>query len=69
MISTTQIYRKIDILKSDHKTEVMNYIDFLISKDSKKDNYKKPKFGCAKGRFIMSDDFDEPLEDLKEYMY
>lgn len=26
-------------------------------------------FGGAKGMFVMSPDFDEPLEDFKEYMY
>jgi len=25
-------------------------------------------FGCMRGQFKMSDDFDEPLEDFKEYM-
>ncbi|GEM_PF-1609291 len=29
----------------------------------------KPGFGGAKGMFVMSPDFDEPLEDFKEYMY
>jgi len=29
---------------------------------------KVPVFGCAKGRFRMADDFDEPLEDFKDYM-
>jgi prevent-host-death family protein len=28
----------------------------------------RPKFGSAKGMIKMSDDFDEPLEELKEYM-
>jgi antitoxin (DNA-binding transcriptional repressor) of toxin-antitoxin stability system len=28
----------------------------------------RPKFGSAKGLIWMSDDFDEPLEDMKEYM-
>jgi antitoxin (DNA-binding transcriptional repressor) of toxin-antitoxin stability system len=28
----------------------------------------RPKFGSAKGLVWMSDDFDEPLEELKEYM-
>jgi hypothetical protein len=28
----------------------------------------KPVFGCAKGQFWMADDFDAPLEDLKDYM-
>jgi prevent-host-death family protein len=27
-----------------------------------------PQFGSAKGLIIMSDDFDEPLEDFEEYM-
>ena len=27
-----------------------------------------PVFGCLKGQIQMSDDFDEPLEDFKEYM-
>ncbi|MBM4166865.1 MAG: DUF2281 domain-containing protein [Ignavibacteria bacterium] len=29
---------------------------------------KHPKAGCMKGTFILSPDFDEPLEDFKEYM-
>jgi len=28
----------------------------------------RPVFGCAKGQFWMSDDFDAPLEDFAEYM-
>jgi len=27
-----------------------------------------PVFGCLKGQIKMADDFDEPLEDFKEYM-
>ncbi len=29
---------------------------------------KRREAGSAKGQFWMSDDFDEPLEDFKEYM-
>jgi antitoxin (DNA-binding transcriptional repressor) of toxin-antitoxin stability system len=30
---------------------------------------KRPRqFGSAKGLIIMADDFDEPLEDFKEYV-
>ena len=29
---------------------------------------KRPVFGCAKGQFWMSDDFDAPIEDFAEYM-
>lgn len=26
-----------------------------------------PKFGSAKGLFVLADDFDEPLADMEEY--
>jgi hypothetical protein len=29
---------------------------------------KEREFGCVKGQFWMADDFDEPLEDFKDYM-
>jgi hypothetical protein len=29
----------------------------------------RPRFGSAKGMVTIPDDFDEPLEDFKEYMY
>ena len=29
---------------------------------------KMPKPGCLKGKIIMAEDFDAPLEDFKEYM-
>ena len=28
---------------------------------------QRPQFGSAKGLIKMSDDFDEPLEDFKDY--
>jgi len=39
----------------------------LINPDTMPKN-KKRKAGCAKGQIWMSDDFDEPPEDFKEYM-
>ncbi|MCX6269732.1 MAG: DUF2281 domain-containing protein [Bacteroidetes bacterium] len=62
------LYKKINILPSDLKSEVNDFIDFLLSKRKKESGKKKPKFGCAKGQIVMSPDFDEPLEDFKEYM-
>ncbi|MCL1837140.1 MAG: DUF2281 domain-containing protein [Treponema sp.] len=29
---------------------------------------KERRFGCAKGQFMIADDFDAPLEDFKDYM-
>jgi hypothetical protein len=28
----------------------------------------KPQFGFMKNQFVMSEDFDAPLDDFKEYM-
>lgn len=55
--------------------EVLDFIDFLFKKNSSEKKYviksnKKmfPKFGSSKGLYKMSPDFDEPLDDFKEYM-
>ena len=29
---------------------------------------RKPLYGCAKDKIWIADDFDEPLDDFKEYM-
>ncbi len=39
-----------------------------VKKEKKQQDKPKPKFGSAKGMFVMHDDFDEPLEDFKDYM-
>ncbi len=33
-----------------------------------KKSKNKPKFGSAKGQIKMSDDFDEPLAEMADYM-
>jgi len=67
-MTATQLYQKINYLPSDLKSEVIDFIDYLLSKQTKKQSKKQPKFGCAKGQFIISPDFDSPLDDFKEYM-
>ncbi len=62
---------KIQQLSSEQlKQELLSFLDYLLVKQNldEKPNKRIPKFGCAKGTFKMSDDFDEPLEDFKEYM-
>jgi hypothetical protein len=63
-----QLYTKINSLPNDIKSEVNDFIDFLITKKKKEIKKKKPKFGCASGQIYVSPDFDEPLNDFKEYM-
>ena len=35
---------------------------------AKEEEKRVPVFGCAKGQFWMAEDFNEPLEDFKDYM-
>ena len=63
------LYNKLASLPDSLKNQVGDFIDFLTSKDRKeKSKSGKPRFGSGKGIFIMKPDFDEPLEDFKEYM-
>ncbi|MBS1685785.1 MAG: DUF2281 domain-containing protein [Bacteroidetes bacterium] len=68
------IYSKISALPENLKAEVVDFIDFLLSKiqepvitvNSKK---PQPKFGSGKGTFDLKPGWDEPLtEELKDYM-
>jgi hypothetical protein len=61
-----ELYTEISKLSPPLKQEVMDFVKFLKTK--KKIKVKEREFGCAKGMFTMHSDFDEPLEDFKEYM-
>lgn len=65
-MTNTQLLTQFDSLPEAMKQEVIDFIEFLKLK--KKTKIKKRKFGCAKGMFTMHPDFDEPLDDFKEYM-
>jgi hypothetical protein len=65
------LYSKLATLPENLKSEVSDFIDLLLSKavkDSKTTFSPKPVFGSLKGMFKMHADFDEPLEDFKDYM-
>jgi len=51
-ISEQKKHKKIDFMK-------------MLLNDNASSN---PVFGCAKGRFRLSEDFDKPLEEFNEYM-
>jgi hypothetical protein len=58
-------------LPENLKLEVMHFIAFLKQKYAGKSAEAKPLkrvFGRSKGNYVLSDDFDAPLEDFKEYM-
>jgi hypothetical protein len=53
--------------------EVLHYAEFLADKYSQDPAKnilptKRRQAGTMKGMIVMSDDFDAPLEDLKDYM-
>ncbi len=62
------LYSKLATLPEHLKVEVSNFIDFLAMKEKKTKEKKRPAFGSGKGMFVMKPDFDEPLDDFKEYM-
>ncbi len=63
-----QLYAEISSLPADLKKEVSDFVEFLKQKAKPKTKLKERQLGAAKGLIIMSPDFDEPLEDFKEYM-
>lgn len=65
-MDNTLLYSKLSQLPDNLKSEVSDFIDFLMSKN-KKPNKNKPKFGSAKGMFKMKKTFDDPIEDFKDY--
>ncbi len=62
------LYTKIATLPHPIKDELIDYMDFLLQKYIRKEKKVNRVAGCMKGTFIMSDDFNEPLDCFKEYM-
>lgn len=51
--------------------KVLDYVHQLKEEQKSENKYIKDGkrvFGALKGKFKMSSDFDEPLEDFKDYM-
>lgn len=63
-----RLYTELSALPNDLKKEVQDFIAFLKNKAKGQKPIKQRQFGAAKGFFVMHDDFDEPLEDFKDYM-
>lgn len=65
---------EIHTLPENLKQEVLHFVQFLKQKQNIETENTQPekkrerKFGSAKGMFIMTEAFDEPLEDFAEYM-
>jgi Protein of unknown function (DUF2281) len=72
-VETLEIFRKkLAQLPVEKQKEVQDFIDSLMAqiqiKKEEKGQVNKSGFGALKGTIWMADDFDEPLEDFKDYM-
>lgn len=63
-----QLYSELSSLPNNLKKEVQEFIERLKKRTKKQSSNKERKFGAAKGFFKMHADFDEPLDDFKDYM-
>ena len=75
MTVDAEILQTITQMPETLKQEILHYAKYLIENHSKvnteeKTPQKKRRSGILKGTFVLPlpDDFDEPLEDFKEYM-
>lgn len=68
-MSTADLFVKINSLPSDMRKEVEMFIDALLKRGRRTEPQRKHiPFGKFKGKIRMADDFDAPLDDLKDYM-
>jgi Protein of unknown function (DUF2281) len=68
-----EILKNIEKLPESVQQAVFDYTDFLVkryaeSSPAKGETAKRGGLGIWQGKIWMSDDFDEPLDDLKDYM-
>lgn len=71
-MSSADLFVRIDSLPEDVRRQVADFIDFLLrqrqEQELEKSSRPTPTPGLAKGKVTIPDDFDEPLDDLTEYM-
>ncbi len=67
-MSDLDLYNSIIALPENLKEEVSDFVEFLKQKAEKKSEKKERMYGYAKGFFIIPPDFDEPLDEFKDYM-
>ena len=66
-MTNTQLFTQISSLPVTLQKEVIDFIEFLKSKQKKKVKIKERKFGCVKGMIVIHPDYDSPLEDFDDY--
>ncbi len=71
-MSSETVIKLFQNLPLEFQREVIHFMEFLSVKVNKTppktENQKPSLFGHARGKIYMAPDFDEPLEDFKDYM-
>jgi len=70
-MASHSLYTKLETLPPALKEEAKNFIEYLVEKTKKQKSEskaKKPIFGSLKGKIHLSEDFDAPLDEFKDYM-
>ncbi len=72
IITRETIANELALIPQERLNEVDTFIKFILFQSNSKERKPKinrRKFGCGKNLIgFISDDFNEPLEDFKEYM-
>ncbi|MBW4440472.1 MAG: DUF2281 domain-containing protein [Plectolyngbya sp. WJT66-NPBG17] len=66
----TEILENLRQLPDSLQQEVLHYVKFLKARYAPEttSSQKKRQAGRLKGKIIMAEDFDAPLEEFKDYM-
>jgi hypothetical protein len=68
MSSKQELIKDIEMLPENILQAISVIVKGYNSLDSKSTSRPSPVFGSGKGLMWIADDFDEPLEELREYM-
>lgn len=67
-MTDVQLYTKLLALHKELKKEVSDFIDSLKSQINNSNGSKKRSSGLAHGLIKMKDNFDDPIDEFKEYI-
>ena len=68
-----EIFQTVLKMPESLKKEILHYAKYLLEKHTKTESSQEKLeqlhgYGSWGGQIVMSDDFDQPLEELREYM-
>jgi Protein of unknown function (DUF2281) len=73
-MSQVELLEKFNQLPESLQKQVLSYVSTLVEQNAEeqakleRSSKRRNGFGILKGRIKMAEDFDEPLEDFKDYM-